>query len=71
MLFGASAALGVVAVLLKQVGVPPRYIVDAMPWLTLGLVVYSGLQAFKQILDAYDVRLHGAHHDESDRRHRR
>lgn len=67
----STIALGVVLSLLKWAGLKPGLIYDAMPYLTLGLIVYSGFEACRRLADVYDIRFHGAHHDEQNHRHRR
>jgi hypothetical protein len=67
----ASLALGVVVAVLREFGFPRGWIYNAMPALSFILVVYSGYEACRRLLLIYDIRLHGAHHDEQNHRHRR
>lgn len=68
----ATVAVSIVLAVLKWLGVPPRLLVDVLPYLTFGIVLYSGFEACRYLQSAYDIRLHGAHHhDEQNHRHRR
>ena len=67
----AAAALGVFVVLLKRLGLPPRFILGAMPYMTLGLVSYSGYEASRRLMIVYDIRFPGGQDREQDHRHRR
>jgi hypothetical protein len=67
----STIALGFVLSLLKWAGMPPGYGLDAMPYLTFGIVIYSGYEACRRLLSVYDIRLQGEHSDEQDHRHRR
>ena len=67
----STVGLGIVLAALKWVGFPPRYILDAMPYLTFGIVLYSGYEACRRLFDVYDIRLPGGSHGEQNHRHRR
>jgi uncharacterized membrane protein YoaT (DUF817 family) len=63
--------LGLSLAILQWAGVPNGRLYDAIPYLTFVLVVYSSWEACRYLLSAYDIRLHGAHADEQNHRHRR
>ena len=67
----STVALAIVISSLKWLGLPPGYILDAMPYLTFGIVLYSSYEACRRLLNVYDIRLRGGHSDEQDHRHRR
>ena len=67
----ATLVFGIIAALLKWVGVPRSLIYDATPYVTLALVVYSGYEACRRLLLIYDIRLQGDHSGEQNHRHRR
>ena len=66
----SAIALGIALAFLKWLGLPPRFIFDAMPYLTLGLVIYSGYEASRRLMSVYDIRLQGGHNGEQNHRHR-
>ena len=66
-----TLALGAVLSILRELGLPPKYIYNIMPYLTFGVLIYSGYEACRRLLSVYDIRLPGAHHDEQNHRHRR
>ncbi len=67
----STIALGIVLSALKWLGLPPRMMLDAMPYLTFGIVLYSSYEACRQLFSIYDIRLMGAHSGEQNHRHRR
>lgn len=67
----STIALGIVLSALKWLGVPPRLLLAAMPYLTFGIVLYSGYEACRRLLGVYDIRLQGGPAGEQDHRHRR
>jgi len=66
-----TVGLGIVLGALKWLGMPPRYGLNAMPYLTLGILIYSGYEACRRLFDVYDIRLPGGHAGEQNHRHRR
>lgn len=67
----ATIALGLVLGALHWLGMPASYGVDAMPYLTFAILVYSGYESFRRLGSVYDIRLHGGPSDEQNHRHRR
>ncbi len=68
----STIALAIVLSLLKRLGLPPRLILGAMPYLTFAIVLYSGYEACRRLLGVYDIRLQGEElPDEQNHRHRR
>ncbi len=67
----STIALAIILASLKWLGLPPSRIYDAMPYLTLGLLVYSTFEACRQLQNVYDIRLRGAPPGEQNHRHRR
>ncbi|MEQ1917640.1 MAG: hypothetical protein ABL955_00450 [Elusimicrobiota bacterium] len=67
----STIAFGIVASALKWLGFPPGYILDVMPYMTFGIVLYSGYEACRRLLIIYDIRLPGGPAGEQDHRHRR
>ena len=67
----AMLALGICLSLSQQLGLSNDVIYGAMPYLTFLILVFSIWEACRYLLSAYDIRLHGAHHDEQNHRHRR
>ena len=52
-----TAAMGVTLSLLKWAGVPSRHLFGATPYLTFGIVIYSGYEACRRLFGVYDIRL--------------
>jgi hypothetical protein len=67
----STIALAIILTFLKWLGLPPGVIYDAMPYLTFGIVVYSGFEACRRLFFVYDIRVPGGPSDEQIHRHRR
>ena len=67
----ANAVMWAVFFGLKRLGVPPKLLLSAHPYLTFLIILYSGYEPFRQLRSVYDIRFPGGHSDEQDHRHRR
>lgn len=70
-MLGATIVFSLVLGTLKYVGVPLWITYGSVPYATMAIYIWSGWAAFRWMHDAYDIRVHGAHHDEQNHRHRR
>ncbi len=71
MLLG-ELAVAVLLTVSKWAGAPLWLTYGSLPYLTFGVVFYSGFEACRRLMTVYDIRLHGAlPHDEQKHRHRR
>jgi hypothetical protein len=70
-MLAATIVFSIVLSALKWLGVPLWLTYGSVPYATFAIFIWSGYEAFRLLLSAYDIRLNGAHHDEQNHRHRR
>ena len=68
----STLALGIVLAVLRWVGLPPHWIFNAMPYITLALLIYSGYESCRRLMHVYDIRLQqgGASGEQNSRQRR-